>query len=137
MDKPSRVKQFYGYAVCFISVIAFLFSAREFVEDAINLSNPLQAEARFGPPVAASFEAYLATLRERSGPQGAQPDTASVETLRARWQALQADHVARVRFDATRGLATTGLFMILAALLFVFHWGWLRAQERGEAASGT
>ena len=134
MEKASRVKQFYGYAVCLIAVVTFLFSARAFLEAAIDLSNPLQASGRFGPPVASSLDGYLATYRDRPEPAAAQPDTASVETLRARWQALREDQVARVRFDATRSLATSALSVVLSGLFFAFHWRWLRVQERLERA---
>ena len=137
MEKPSRVKQWYGYAVCLIAVVTFLFSARAFLEATINLSNPLQAEAGFGLPVASSFEAYLVTYRERTVPPGAKPDTTSVETLRARWQALRDDHIARVRFQATRSIATSLVSMLLSVLFFAFHWRWLRKQEREGVAAAV
>jgi hypothetical protein len=135
--EPVRVKQFYGYAVCLIAVVTFLFSARALLEAAINLSNPFQASGRFGGPVASSFEGYLAWYRERPAPPGTARDTASVETLRARWQALRDEQVARARFDATRSVATSALLLGLSVLFFAFHWRWLRAQEQLERAKAA
>lgn len=129
MEKPIQAKQFYGYVVCLIAVVTFLVSARALLEAAIDLSNPLQASGRFGPSGSSSFEGYLATYRDPPGPAAGRGDAASVETLRERWQALRDAQVARVRFDATRSLATSALSLGLSVLFFVFHWRWLRAQE--------
>src|SRR5437016_5790210 len=43
MERPNRVAQLYGYAVCLIAVIVFLISANSFVEHLFTLSNPLRA----------------------------------------------------------------------------------------------
>ncbi len=60
VDKPNRVPQLYGYAVCLIAVVTFLFSAAAFVSSLVDLSNPLHAASGFEPAVS-SFEAYKAT----------------------------------------------------------------------------
>ncbi len=130
METARWIKQIYGYLVCLVAVVTVLVSARGLVEAGMDLSNPMYAQSRFGPPVTTSFEAYLATYRERPSPPGADADTASVETLRARWEALREDQVRSVRYDATRSLATSGLLILLSALLFGFHWRWLQRQER-------
>ena len=63
MERPNRVAQLYGYAVCLIAVIVFLISANSFVEHLFTLSNPLRARGdRFGvEPATSSFEAYRST----------------------------------------------------------------------------
>ena len=146
-DRPSRVQQFYGYAVCLIAIVTLLIALSNLVDAAFDRANPLQAAAgRYGYPDASltSFEAFRATQPgqqppDRSGP-GVDPassapraDTLTTSELRARYEALRADRVARVSFEATRKLVGSALLMLLALGLFVWHWRWLRA---GAARDG-
>ena len=137
MERPNRVAQLYGYAVCLIAVIVFLISANSFVEQVFTLSNPPRAQSdRFGmEPAVSSFEAYRATLNRfpvptpQSGP--AQPVSDSV--LRTRYEALRADRIEQARFEAKRGLTTSGLLIILCIALFALHWRWLRSRDASAA----
>ena len=136
MERPSRVAQLYGYTVCLIAVVVFLISTNSMLENAIALSNPLQTrESEFGfEPSVSSFESYRATYdRERqmrSGPGAATvTDSMPEAVLRRRYEALRADRIERVRFQAKRALATSSLSLILAIALFVIHWRWLRSRS--------
>jgi len=141
MDRSSRIKEVYGYAVCLIALVTLLFSAGAIVRSLIDLSNPIYAVGGGGPALS-SFEAYAATYRERAGafgePSGtlAPPDTASVETLRVRWEALRSDRIARVRFEATRSIVTSSFLIILSIGFFIWHWRWLRGM-RASAEPGA
>jgi hypothetical protein len=131
MERPNRVAQLYGYAVCLIAVIVILMSANSFVENAFTLSNPLRARQQFGmEPAVSSFEAYRASLG-RFGPSS--PGTPSPpppdSVLRARYEALRSDRMDQSRFEAERGLTTSGISMLLAIILFVVHWRWMRARD--------
>jgi hypothetical protein len=114
------------------------------VEAAFDRADPLQAAAgRYGYPEVSltSFEAYRATQPQSPQPpdRGAaapvppapgQPsgaDTLSTSELRARYEALRADRIARVAFDATRQLVGAALLTLVAVALFATHWRWLRA----------
>jgi hypothetical protein len=135
--RPSLVQQFYGYGVCLIAIVTMLVSASTFVEALFDRAEPLQAAGRFGfEGSLTSFESYRATQQQREGaplrplPDGAQPargDTLSTAEQRARYEALRADHIARVAFESMRRLVRSGLLMLIAAALFVAHWRWLRA----------
>ena len=133
MERPNRVAQLYGYAVCLIAVIVFLISANSFVDHAFTLSNPLRGQGdRFGmEPAITSFEAYRATSARVSAParEGAQVTAVPDSALRARYEALRADRVEQARFDAMRGLTTSGLLLILSVALFAVHWRWLRPRD--------
>jgi hypothetical protein len=136
MERPSRVAQLYGYSVCLIAVVVFLVSTNSFVENAFSLSAPLQArESEFGAgfePSVSSFEAYRATAgrsRMSAGPGAERADSVSETTMRARYEALRADRIARARFQAQRGIATSGLSLLIAIALFVVHWRWLRSRS--------
>jgi len=140
VERPSRVPQFYGYAVCLVAVITLLLSVGGAVEAAFALADPLRAREReFGFEASyTSFEAFRATYPRgvnivTSGPGGltssAQRDTLSDAELRERYSALRADHVARAGFEARQRLVKHGLLMLLSIGLFVTHWQWLRRER--------
>ena len=138
--RPSLVQQIYGYAVCLVAIVTLLVSASTFVEALFDRAEPLQAAGRFGYEGSlTTFESWRATQQQREGApmrvprvDGAQPapgDTLTTVEQRARYEALRADHVARVSFESMRRLVRSGLLMLIAAALFVAHWRWLRARS--------
>ncbi len=138
MEKPSRVRQWYGYTVCLIAVITGLISVTGALNNAFDLSNPLGGERSFDGSLT-SFEAYKATRDRRLPPsdQRATSDTASETTLRTRYEALRADRIAQRRFEAGKGFVTDFILLVIAAALFVTHWRWLRRLPEPESAGGT
>jgi hypothetical protein len=132
MERPNRVAQLYGYAVCLIAVVVFLVSANNFVDNAFALANPLRARGnQFGmEPAISSFDAYRGTVgRERpgGGPGNGAAPALPDSVLRVRYEALRADRIEQSRFDAERGLTTSGLLLVLSIVLFLLHWRWLRS----------
>lgn len=139
----SRIAQAYGYAVCLIAVIAMLIGVGNIADAAIERSNPLMADGRYSRADGSltSFEAYRASrgwmgAPTREGPDGrpVAGDTMTTEALRARYEALRADQLARVSFGTAQRLVKHGLLVVVALALFVGHWRWLRTRERAEAA---
>jgi hypothetical protein len=140
--KPNRVPQIYGYTVCVIAVVTFLICATVIVNNVFDLANPIAAGLGFESSLS-SFEAYQATYQkdQRSvigGTAGeVRPDTASVTTLRKRYEALRADRISRVQFQSWKAIVTSGLLLIISVVLFVLHWRWMRrlgaAAEAGAA----
>ncbi len=128
VDKPSRMPQMYGYTVCIIAVILILTTTSSLIDAAFDRAHPLQEEHSFGASLT-SFEAYKATYqRDRLAfdrTATAQPDTASEETLRRRYDALVADRLATTLYRTTRTFVTSGLLLVIALGLFVVHWRWL------------
>ena len=143
----------YGYAVCFITVIVMLISIKAVVDSAFDLSDPIRSEGtRFGgtTPSLTSFELYKIQSRRSpilSSPDGsvmmvrggsgspsattATPsktaaDTLSDAELRRRYDAERESVIGNVRFSATRSLVGNFLLIVLAAVLFVVHWRWLK-----------
>lgn len=136
MDKPSRVRQFYGYTVCLIAVVAGLISTMTALNNAFDLSNPLVAD-RFGGENLGSFEAFKATRGGPVSPDAKTPsDTASDATLRIRYEALRADRIDRNTFHARKQLVTSLVVLLSAIVLFVAHWRWLRRVPDDERAAG-
>lgn len=128
VSRGSNVAQWYGYAVCLIAVVTILISLNTIVENGFILSDPLRAGGGYEPALT-SFEAYQATLDRRPVPQpGADtvgPKTSEAD-LRRRFDALRSERIAQRRFDATKSLVTSAVLLVVAGLLFVWHWIWLR-----------
>ena len=127
MDKPNRVRHWYGYIVCLVAVVTGLIFLAGALNNAFDLSDPLAAEGRYDESLS-SFEAYKATQSNRPAAPDAHQvqDTASEATLRTRFDALRADHIAHRAFQARKGLVTDLVMLVAAIILFITHWRWLR-----------
>lgn len=134
MERPNRAAYWYGYTVCLVAVITLLISLNSLVNSAFRMSDPVRGGDRFGVSLT-SFEAYRATLGQRPFPEAAR-DTSrprSESDLRAQYEAMRSDHIAQNRFEAQRSIVTNGILIVVAVLLFIWHWRWLRALANGDA----
>lgn len=140
VHRTSRIAQIYGYAVCLIAIVTLLIVGSSFVDAAFDRANPLRSQNyRYGPYEGSltSFEAYRTTYqgdrmtRMAPGPDGPVPvqpgDTLTTEQLRARYELLRAEREESVRYGATQQLVKNGLLILLAIVLFITHWNWVRA----------
>jgi hypothetical protein len=126
MERSNRIQQAYGYAVCLIAVITVLICTNGAVRNAIDMLDPVAAAGAYGEP-SDSFDSWRASGREQSPrPDGASPDTASVESQRARYEAVRTSILARHRFQTRRDLATQVVLLVMAMVLFGTHWRWLQ-----------
>jgi hypothetical protein len=147
----SRISQAYGYAVCFITVIVMLIAIKSVVDSAFDLSDPLRAEGggygRLGRPLT-NFDLYkvearrqtatrspngsIATIRTDGSntPRNVLTDTTSSDTeLRKLYDAERDAAIGDARFHAIRSLVGNLLLIVIAGVLFVVHWRWLRKRE--------
>ncbi len=137
----SRIAQVYGYAVCFITVIVILISIKSVVDAVIDLSDPIRADAgaygRSGRSLS-SFEIYKLDARRDSraplasgpGPAKIQPaDSLSDTDLRKLYDAEREQAIGFVKFRAVRTLIGSGLLIVVAIVLFLVHWRWLRERD--------
>ena len=135
-EKTSKVPQIYGYTVCVIAVVTFLICATVIVNNVFDLANPIQA----GFGMESSFEAYKASnqkdQRVGTAVAGAAPraDTLPDSVLRARYEALRTDRIARNRFQSWKAMTASGLMLIISVVLFVMHWRWMK-KAGGEASA--
>ena len=144
MDRiNSRIAQTYGYAVCFIAVIVILISIKSVVNAAIDLSDPIRAEnggyGRMGRPLS-NFEIYKLEARREPNPRGTVPapvgatqtvraDSLSDADLRKMYDAEREQVIGNVKFRSIRTLVGSLLLIVVAAVLFVIHWRWLRQRD--------
>ena len=129
MDKPNRIAQIYGYTVCLVALIVALISLTAILNAMFERANPLQAD-RFGGVVLTSFDAYKATGSREPMPadprEATRRDTVTDAALRQRYDALVADRIATTRYQTGKTLVTSGILLLVAIGLFVFHWRWVR-----------
>ena len=134
MERSDRVPQLYGYSICLIAIVVMLANVGAIIDRIFTLSDPLSGADRYGwngGVVFSSFEAYKATMDRANFPTpGAnaapsQPKLSDAE-LRARFEALRADQIARSRNDARRDLTSSLLLLLISGALFLWHWRWLR-----------
>lgn len=136
MERSDRVPQLYGYSVCLIAIVVMLVNVSSIVNRSFTLADPLAGDYRYGwgGGVLTSFEAYKATVDRAEGPVPATvaasnaPKPTDAE-LRAQFEALRADRIARGRLEARRDMTESVLMLFLAAALFAWHWRWVRRER--------
>jgi hypothetical protein len=132
VERPERVPQLYGYTVCLVALCWALVSAVNIVESFLTLSAPAYRDRDFGiEPSVTSFEAFRTTYdRSRRimsmDPRETKLDSLPEPELRRRYEALRADRIQRNTVAAQRSLTTSLFSLIVAVVLFVVHWRWLR-----------
>ena len=152
MDRVnSRIAQVYGYAVCFITMIVMLIAVKQVVDAAFDLSDPIRADGggygRTGRPLT-NFELYKMEARRQTGgrdqngpmPPAVAPSKASADTmssdaeLRKLYDAEREAAIGNARFRAIRSLVGNIFLIVLAGVLFVIHWRWLKERDASPAA---
>jgi hypothetical protein len=138
----NRIAQTYGYAVCLITVIVMLIGVKQVIDAAFDLSDPIRAEGgrygSMGGPLT-SFDVYRVSVRRQmamrqySGPApaGVSPSQAPADTIsdaemRRLYDAEREAAIGNVHFRASRSLVGNLLLIMLAAVLFIVHWRWLK-----------
>ena len=142
MNRYSWIAPAYGYLVCIVAVVTLLVNVSGFIDAAFDKANPLQGRGgAYGPMGASltSFEAFQATYNERERmtvrPDNKVPaDTLTTAQMRARYEALRADKIAQMSFNASQRLVKHGLLILIAVVLFIWHWRWLRTQRETTTA---
>ena len=142
MDRiNNRIAQVYGYAVCLITVVVMLISIKSVVNAVMDLTDPIRAESggygRFGGPLT-NFDLYKIDARRQprgptrvaqAGTLVTPSDSLSDDELRRLFDAEREQAIGNVKFRSLRTLIGSGLLIVLALVLFVVHWRWLRDRD--------
>ena len=126
----SRIATIYGYAVCLICVIIILVSTHSVIDAAFDYANPAGA-TYYGPGGnISSYEVWRADFESRrsAGPNGrVAPDTSLNEKeLHRLYESQRAEQLDTGRFRALRSLISSLVFLVLATVMFLLHWRWIR-----------
>jgi hypothetical protein len=137
MAGTNRIGQAYGYAVCFIAVVAILVSTQSIVRSLFDLSDPLRAEGygRAGPLTSYSafkreqLQRTSVPMRTRAGVSDTSAAPPSETELRQMFEDERLDQIGNVRFRSMKTLVSSVLLIIIAVVLFLIHWRWLRRED--------
>jgi hypothetical protein len=137
MANTNRIAQAYGYAVCFIAVVAILISSQSIVRSLFDLSDPLRSEGygRSGPLT--SYSAFKreqlqrtnVPMRTRTGISDTAAAPPTETELRQMFEDERLDQIGNVRFRAMKTLVSSVLLIMIAIALFFIHWRWLRRED--------
>lgn len=145
VERPERVPQLYGYAVCLVGLMMAVTSLFSVVDALLTLRAPIHATSdewnNWSEPSVTSFEAFRATYdraREvRMTPNDPPPVPIAEDELRRRYEALRQDRTELIEAGAWRALVTSLLSMVVGAGLFAWHWRWLRRRGLHADAAAT
>ena len=137
MERSNKIAQAYGFAVCFIAVVTLLFSSKSIIDASFDLSAPLRTDRYMAGLNLTSYEAYRRDRLERrdrptsTGPQIPPPHPTEAE-IRKMYETDRANQIDNVRFRAMRSLVSSFILVVIAGILFLTHWRWLRRETGGE-----
>jgi len=125
--RPTLIQQIYGYAVCLITIIIALIAVTQLLNGAFDLTRPAQF-GRFGyEPGAATFEQYRVEHATQPNVKAGEAAVAVPDsTLRRAFDEDRAARIAYAHWDATKSITMHSVLLVIAIILFVMHWRWLR-----------
>jgi hypothetical protein len=130
MEKRSKAPQIYGYAVCLVAVITFIFAIAAIIFALMDLGDPLYAGNNYNKTSIASFENYkMDILKSQTEKETWAPDDA---TLLAMYESEKDDRIRRVNHDSMRSIYINGVLILISVILFLTHWIWMRRNGRKE-----
>lgn len=139
MDKPKKAgAQIYGYTVCLVAVITFLFSIGNLVNAVLNLGDPLHSGYTSPEsPSMASFENYKMDILKntRKGDEVSKtnyiPDD---QTLRAMFESAKTDKIQKVKHDSNSSIMVCSILIFICMVLFFTHFRWMRNLTRSDSS---
>lgn len=132
--RRSKVQQAYGYAVCLVCIITGLITLVNVLNSSMDLARPV-ASPQFGfRPSAETFEQYKMERAQRPvfPGQSAQPLPPD-SVLRPVFEAEHTEQLARAHWEALKSFITSLVVLLVAIVLFVSHWRWLRGADDSDS----
>ncbi len=145
---PSRflIQRIYGYLVCLVAIITLLISASMLTNSIFELSRPRNFNPL--PEANVSYQDYrlrelerAATVKEKTGRLEVIPDDTMLRRMydedRRNQQRIaqeqQKSQEAFERWNGMRAIVTSSIMLVIAVILFMLHWRWVRSLDRGAA----
>ncbi len=124
----------YAYVVCLVAIVAIGFGAVTLVNGTFAYLNPL-ANASWNGASLSSYEAFRSTYdaSQQSSAANPAPTTPPDDQLRSQYDTRRTDAIVAAQVDALRTLVGGGVLVLIALIVFRFHWRWL--ERRGVASS--
>jgi hypothetical protein len=138
MEKSQRITaQIYGYAICLVAVLTFIFSTISLVNSIFDLGDPIHSGfTPGGSPSLASYENYKMDVMRMSQKGNetniAQPAT-DEQTLKAMYEAAKNDKIQSAKHQAKKSITISGIMIVIAFVLFFTHWRWMKRIVRTDS----
>lgn len=121
MEKKRNLIQVYAIIVNVVAIITFIISLSTLVSALIDRSDPSYVET-FSKVDLSSFEKYkLDVLNTTEQDNTYIPDD---DTIRKMYEDAKSEKINKVKHQSFRSIMVSSLIIIIAILLFTFHW-WL------------
>ncbi len=132
-EKKSKMPPIYGYLVCLVAVITFLFCIASLVNAIMDMSDPMHADSYrpAGSENLASYDLYkLDVMKSLSDKEGAYiPDEV---TLKAMYEAAKDEKLNKVNHRSMNSIMVSGILIVISIVLFITHWMWMRRLRKRE-----
>lgn len=129
--------QIYGYTVCLLAILTFLFSTARLVGAVLDIRELPYSSSYSNGPSLVSPGAYRIDLLARIGVEDASGTVASALPPDSTWDRMfEAERQYRLALSYQRSRRTIVISLVLvtlAVLLFSAHWQWLRSRESTTA----
>ena len=138
MEKSQRITaQIYGYAICLVAVLTFIFSTISLINSIFDLGDPIHSGfTPGGSPSLASYENYkmdvMRMTQKGNEATVAQPAT-DEQTLKAMYEAAKNDKIQSAKHQANKSITISGIMIIIAFILFFTHWRWMKKIGRTDS----
>lgn len=131
MEKSQRITaQIYGYAICLVAVLTFIFSTIGLVNAFIDLGDPIHAGyTPQGSASLASYENYkMDVLRmSQKGDENVKAQFSPDEqTLKIMYEAAKNDKIQSAKHTANKSIIISSIMIIISFVLFFTHWRWMK-----------
>lgn len=121
MERKRNLIQVYAIIVNVVAIITFIISLSSLVSALIDRSDPIYVET-FSKVDLSSFEKYkLDVLNTTEQKNSYVPDD---DTIRQMYEDAKSEKINKVNHQSLRSIVVSSLIMIIAIILFAFHW-WL------------
>lgn len=130
----------YGYTVCLVATLIFVFASVEMTGGILDLREPPYTETYRNGPTLVSVDAYRMDVLARGGFAGDEDSRTDLLPTDAAWREMyEAERMYRLALTHQTGRRTIMVSLVLqvvAVLLFIGHWSWLRSRERPSSPGG-
>jgi hypothetical protein len=137
MEKTHIVPKIYGYAVCLASIIVTFIAVANIVSAAFDRIDPVNVRSysyNIQTHNVSSFEAYKAEYQSNlgtfSGDKTSAVQNLSDAELRANYEATRESQISAVKVGSAKSMTMYGALLLVAIILFVTHWRWLRKLDK-------
>lgn len=140
MSKQNILSQIYGYSICLVTLLLFLFSVPSFVKSVANLTDVQHATKPSTKYL--SFENYKSEYlsnkndsrhQEQVKGEELKPSWPDDQALKKMYEVEKADALIGLTFQMEKQFFTRLFMMILSLGLFIIHWFWVRKITRNES----